>query len=658
MELKKHIDRELAQFGAIPDDMIQNIKNIKAVITDTFSPAKAPTPAQRKAITRVRSKLSKNTSLSYDDVLDLSDIPEFDLDVSRIEQYQSTPGSSKKKYQSDDDAEDEDVSGFEVSDLKLPDETETLKEGVALLDYYRKLRDDETDNDKKNKLIALMDSLEENLRVENTKAIDNNLIEFKANLPFPMENNIKDIINDINRLETRVVNVVDAIDNMISVSTIDPDDKKTLNDIRKGISDANSKKDYKGLQSILSAFEKKYNIDENTSISEGLRQFSKGKEVVEEEGSSPSDPPPEYEFPIKPLELAPEYQADLLALTDLAVDIEGKEQFQQWRKQAKIEVPMKDKIEGANNKMGLVQTKIEDDKTGFLLGNNLKMVVKTIKFKVEKKDKIEQQERTYFVVQREEPITDPKTKKVISRRIIDTTHYPYSEKIFKALVEPKSDKFKGLLQGKDKPNLYEKIILQQMISTAETNNANAKKAKEDKLESLNKMIGNHAQEMITNVKANLKNIDGAFVEKDPKQESNVSIEYSPQDAKRKVRYGIIDQIINSIDKPKESESSPAPQASLSEKPITPAVPDSGQKVEQSAKGIKSSRKAGSKQKGKGIIIAPTPDQLFERAKIIIGSIKAGNTSKRAKNELIEIMDYLLKNKHISKSYHKEIMKYL
>ena len=51
----------------------------------------------------------------------------------------------------------------------------------------------------------------------------------------------------------------------------------------------------------------------------------------------------------------------------------------------------------------------------------------------------------------------------------------------------------------------------------------------------------------------------------------------------------------------------------------------------------------------GSSILTSINDIKERLQILVGEITSGNTNKTLKNELAEILNYLLKPKHINKS---------
>jgi hypothetical protein len=62
------------------------------------------------------------------------------------------------------------------------------------------------------------------------------------------------------------------------------------------------------------------------------------------------------------------------------------------------------------------------------------------------------------------------------------------------------------------------------------------------------------------------------------------------------------------------------------------------------------------QKGQGLQYYKNTGQLTKRLKLLIASMQAGNKSKAIRNEMAEILDILLKSKHISKQEYNAIYK--
>jgi hypothetical protein len=59
-----------------------------------------------------------------------------------------------------------------------------------------------------------------------------------------------------------------------------------------------------------------------------------------------------------------------------------------------------------------------------------------------------------------------------------------------------------------------------------------------------------------------------------------------------------------------------------------------------------------------LVIGEDVDELKDRLGLVLGSIEAGNSSKELRNEAREIMDYLIKEKVLSKSEGKEIERFI
>ena len=57
-------------------------------------------------------------------------------------------------------------------------------------------------------------------------------------------------------------------------------------------------------------------------------------------------------------------------------------------------------------------------------------------------------------------------------------------------------------------------------------------------------------------------------------------------------------------------------------------------------------------KGKGII--PSADDAINRLQVLIGSQMAGNDSKALKNEIMNLIDFLMHKKLITKTQHKKM----
>ena len=57
-----------------------------------------------------------------------------------------------------------------------------------------------------------------------------------------------------------------------------------------------------------------------------------------------------------------------------------------------------------------------------------------------------------------------------------------------------------------------------------------------------------------------------------------------------------------------------------------------------------------------IIFFNNPKQLLNKLEIIIGSMKAGNTSNKIRNTGVSIIDTLLKTSTINKSQHEKLYK--
>ena len=57
----------------------------------------------------------------------------------------------------------------------------------------------------------------------------------------------------------------------------------------------------------------------------------------------------------------------------------------------------------------------------------------------------------------------------------------------------------------------------------------------------------------------------------------------------------------------------------------------------------------------GSSIMTTMEYLKERLQVLIGEITSGNTHKELKNELAEILHYLLSKKIVNKQYYRKLI---
>lgn len=57
---------------------------------------------------------------------------------------------------------------------------------------------------------------------------------------------------------------------------------------------------------------------------------------------------------------------------------------------------------------------------------------------------------------------------------------------------------------------------------------------------------------------------------------------------------------------------------------------------------------------KQIILIDNPEDAFERLELLLGSQRAGNDSKKLRNDIVLLKDYLLKNKVITKQEYDDL----